>query len=144
MSPVDQLDKNIHDIPKDWDWQAKLPSWVWHNIAINNYKKWKTGWDVVDNNPPFVLLLLTRKDGDIESAEIAKELDDIAKGMFYYRDWTNSSLPYVSKDEKYMSGFWFQKLHDAISFNEKYDGVPSWDPEFEEKRIKMKESIAKS
>ena len=71
------------------------------------------------------------------------KFDDKAKGLFYYRDWTESSLPFVEEGEIYMSGFWFQKLSDAKHFQELHGGVGSWEPNFEEQRKAMKGALGR-
>jgi len=46
-------------------------------------------------------------------------------------------LSFVSKGEEYISGFWFQKLDDALKFYEKHGGTASWHSTFENKRKEM-------
>lgn len=64
---------------------------------------------------------------DKSSRDIAIEFDDIAQGHFYYRDWTGSSLPFVSGDELYASGFWFEFESDAYRFVKLYRGNGIWE-----------------
>ncbi len=117
-------------LPEGWDWRAALPSWVWHSVALAGYPD----WDRVGDAPPFVMLKHSESDA---SRKAATKFDDDAIGLFYYRDWTSSGIPFLSSGEMYWSGFWFQKMSDALAFHAEHGGAASWEPDFETKRRAM-------
>jgi len=120
---------------ENWDWNAQLPMWDWHTVSIDMYRNGPMpGWDRIGDETPFVMFEHTDAD---KSRSLAQELDDVVAGLFYYRDWTGSGIPCVGKEETYWSGFWFQKLADAMSFHAAAGGIASWEPGFEEKQKAM-------
>lgn len=152
MTPYEQFIKdNAGDFRHDgtevykptegWDWTSMLPSWDWHSVSMDMYDVTRNdphkNWDRVIGTPPFIMLEHTGLD---TSRDLAKATDDIVTGLFYYRDWTSSGIPFgLEEDTVYWSGFWFQKMGDAIAFREKNGGIASWDSDFEEKRKAMNE-----
>jgi hypothetical protein len=104
-------------------WLKKLLMWDWHEACCKNYP----GWDLVESggtrHPPFVKLVIRNKK-DKSSEDITREWDDLAKGRFYSRDWTDSGIPFVSDGEVYTAGFWFEKKEDAYEFVKRYGGTP--------------------
>lgn len=108
---VDQRDipLSVKTNKPGWDWRAALPSWVWHGMSLDGSTE---GW----------LFIKLSHTGSDTSRKIASEWDDVATGLFYYRDWTDSTLPFVAKGETYRSGFWFEKPVDALAFHRKFGG----------------------
>lgn len=97
--------------------------WDWHEVSLDGYP----GWDLVEaggvKRPSFVKLAIRNKI-DKSSEDITREFDDVATGRFYSRDWTSSGLPFVSDNETYQAGWWFQKREDAVAFVRRYGGTP--------------------
>ena len=116
-----------YDFPEHWDWNAKVPSWVFHRMSLDDFP----GWERVFGGVPFVML---EHSGPDRSREIATAFDDDAEGMFYYRDWTSSGIPMVDDTELYWSGFWFQRRDDATTFHERYRGAASWEKGFDDQK----------
>lgn len=119
------------DVPSHWDWKALIPGWVFIDLQLQGYPH----WDQTDDCPPFVMF---EHCGDA-SRSVAQKFDDIAMGLFAYRDWTATGLPIVSAGDMYWSGFWFQRMLDAEVFHAAYGGIASWEPNFKEKRAAMTE-----
>ena len=113
------------------DWNKSLGSSDFYDIQFNGY----IGWDKIDNKEPYFVMLEIIKNKDKSSHEMAVEFDDISHGNFYWRDWTESSLPFVDEREAYWSGFTFQFAEDAKRFVELYGGKGNWMDNFEEFRI---------
>jgi hypothetical protein len=112
-------------------WRRYVLSWIRSAIEIGGW----LGWDVdLTGTPPFVLLEHTRDKSktQTESESILREFDDLATGLFGFRDWTSSGLPFVNNEEKYWSGWWFQFREDAKNFQERYGGKGTWQPNFSE------------
>lgn len=100
-----------------WDWNHFIPVWDFPRLSAR--------WQKVNHTDcPFVSLAMKR--GYVDSRKIAIEFDDIATGKCYYRDWTESGLPFVNEGETYQSGFWFEKLSDAQEFQKRYGGMGNW------------------
>lgn len=97
----------------NWDWLKKVPIDLWHDLAIKGWPDWER--DEGKDNPCFAMLVVT-KGKDRSSRDRAIEFDDIAEGPFYYRDWTDSGLPFVADGETYKSGFWFALRSDRDKF----------------------------
>ena len=112
-------------------WIKNLSSSDFYSIQFNNY----LGWDKINDKTPYFVLLETIKDKDRSSHEIGVEFDDISHGNFYWRDWTQSSLPFVDDGEIYWSGFSFQFVEDAKKFVELYGGKGNWMNDYEEFRV---------
>jgi len=113
------------------DWNKSLGSSDFYDIQFNGY----IGWDKIDNKEPYFVMLEIIKNKDKSSHEMAVEFDDISHGNFYWRDWTESSLPFVDDGDIYWSGFTFQFAEDAKRFVELYGGKGNWMDNFEEFRI---------
>ena len=94
------------------DWNKNLRMSDFYKIQLEGYKE----WDKTDNNKPYFIEFSIVKGRNKSSRDIAVEFDDIAKGYFYYRDWTNSGLPFVDEGEVYNSGFCFQLKEDKEVF----------------------------
>lgn len=99
-----------------WDWNKALPSWDFYKIQLDGYPSWERG---PDGEVGFVYLRL-KKGKTKSSRDIAIAFDDIAQGNFYYRDHTDSSMPWLDKDEIYHSSFLFAKQEDKDRFLELY------------------------
>lgn len=102
------------DQPDGWDWKHNVGIMEWHHL----YPKYP-GWELEDDKPLYVDLTI-KKGRDKSSHKIASEWDDIAEGAFYWRDWTDSGLPFVDKGETYRSAFWFALRSDRDKFKELY------------------------
>ena len=90
-----------------WDWKCLLPRDIFYGLQYNNFP----GWQKIDGKPHFIRIECIR--GHFDSRSIAVALDDVACFQFYYRDWTESNLPFVERGEKYAAGFWLQAESDA-------------------------------
>lgn len=140
--PIASLDWDELGIPDSWDWLAKPPSWAWHRLAIDGYSDWdqvgatERADSRLSKAPPFVMVECTRERAP-ESEEMANSFDDVATGLFYYRDWTHDGIPWCNAGEVYWSGFWFQRIADALAFQASYGGAGSWQADFEERRAEM-------
>jgi hypothetical protein len=132
LPPIASLDWDDLGIPDNWDCLARPPMWAWHKLAVHGYP----GWDVVGDAPPFILLEYVHEQ-TLESDEMAQSFDSAATGLFYYRDWTKDNLPWCNAGEVYWSGFWFQRMGDALAFQASYGGIGSWESDFEFQRGKM-------
>ena len=64
--------------------------------------------------------------GSETAIKMARWADDNIIGLFTYRDWTLSNLPFVDENEIYWTGFTFQKLEDAKVFVENFGGSGNW------------------
>jgi hypothetical protein len=99
--------------------------------VINTWKR--SCWDVGPGwEQNFVF---TESTDPKKNHELRATIDDTIEGFFKTRDWTKSSLPYVNKEEKFWSGWWFEKRSDAekameILRNE--NPVGSWEPHYKE------------
>lgn len=92
-------------------------------------------WDnliVDEKTQPEAIFVMFELTGVKTSHEMAVWTDDNIFGLFLYRDWTKSSLPFVDENEVYWSGFTFQKLEDAKFFAEKFNGIGNWMKEYKE------------
>jgi hypothetical protein len=138
-NPIDQLDWAKYEIPDKWDWKAKLPMWSWHTLTFEKYP----GWDIIDGNPPFVLLTIKRGAEDIESHSIASQFDSEATGLFYFRDWTSNGIPFCNDGDFYGSGFWFQKMVDAEKFHLEHGGAASWKDDFKKKQAEARKVVGR-
>ena len=100
-------------------WKWKYPQMEWYTLSMDGYP----GWEIEEEDAPaFVKLTHTRGgDGsDIESSELANGWDDIAKGHFYQRDWTDDGIPFVAEGDTYWSGWWFETVAERDRFVEWY------------------------
>ena len=104
---------------KNWDWLKMLPMWEYHQLVLD---KWP-GWELDIDAPTYVTLTFTHEKGGKGSREIAIEWDDLARGQFYYRDYTKNNLPLVEYGDRYESIFIFQLLADAETFRERYCAI---------------------
>ena len=112
-------------------WIKNISSDDFYSIHFNNY----LGWDKINDKTPYYVLLETIKGKDKSSHKIGVEFDDISHGNFYWRDWTQSSLPFIDSGEVYWSGFSFQFVEDAKKFVELYGGKGNWMNDYEEFRV---------
>ena len=99
----------------NWDWNKMIASWDWHSLCLDCWPD----WEKFDDKPSFVEFDCVKGSGR-QSRDLAIEIDDWAKGQFYYRDWTKSGLPFVDDGEVYHSCFWFQYKADADEFQKRY------------------------
>jgi len=137
MTPLEKLiESNKEDFStSNSGWRALLSTWDWHTVIINLYQ----GWDhPIDDTKDVSFVMFEHTDSN-KSKEMAGSFDDIATGLFYYRDWTRSGLPFTSEDGVFWSGFWFQKLSEAKIFHDINGGIVNWENDFEEKRLAMVE-----
>ncbi len=125
---------NSNDEP-GWNWRAALPSWIFNRMAIRGFpENWDRCGADLSNPIPFVMF---EHFGTDRSRKIATKWDDEATGLFYYRDWTSSGMPFVAAGDKYWSGFWFEKRCEAELFHKKHGGIANWQEDFEQKRKDM-------
>lgn len=105
-------------------WIKRLLMWNWHWCSLDGWPGWHIIGEGHEKHPPFVQLTITSGEGK-SSHTIASEWDDLAKGLFYHRDWTDSGIPCVSKNEQYRAGFWFEKIEDRDAFVARFGGCAS-------------------
>jgi len=107
-------------------WERMLFQNAFIKLSLDGYP----GWEVDDNGSPwfvmFELIYLVEEGKHCRSRAMAIEFDDVARGIFYYRDWTSSGIPFLRKNETYWSGFWFQYKDDAVRFQETFGGFGTW------------------
>jgi len=102
----------ISSLPEtNWDWRNMLPSSIFHAMLLDGMPGWER-----DSGIYQVRFSIIK--GVSSSRQIATWWDDLATGQFYYRDFTDSGLPFVDDGEVYKSSFYFQFKHDAIRFTE--------------------------
>lgn len=99
-------------------WLKMVLLWDWYPIVFDKFP----GWEMDGEEPYSEKLIVTNGVGK-SSREMAIAFDDVAAGRFYYRDWTDSGLPFVDGGESYRSAFWFQTKADRDKFREMF--VPS-------------------
>lgn len=97
---------------KNWDWDKMIPGFDYHKLAVLDWP----GWDKINEGCPAYVQFVCVKGNGQSSREVAIEFDDMAEGQFYYRDFTNSGLPFVEKNESYRSLFVFQRFSDFEKF----------------------------
>lgn len=111
---------------ESWDWNKALPIDEWHKLCL-------AGWPGWDKDPasgePWGVFLVVRKGQGGSSRDMAVEWDDLSAAPFYYRDWTDSGLPFVEEGEAYRSGFWFARRADRDAFLQRFGGSPCWPPQ---------------
>lgn len=99
-------------------WNKYVLMWDWHTLC-------RTGWPRWDIDPctkePYVVCFSTTKGRDKSSRDIAIEFDDLASGRFYYRDYTDDTLPFVRDGEVYNSSFWFENQQDLELFKSTFN-----------------------
>lgn len=140
-TPWQELEPHVPlgDIPQNWNWRAALPCWIFNALTVRSLRyrhSFEDDWDLEDGVPPFVMVEVK---GSLTSLRLASEFDDVATGLFYYRDWTRSSLPFVrDDDETYWCGFWFQRRLDAEWFHRQHGGAASWTLDYAQKRDAMR------
>lgn len=96
---------------ESWDWEKMIPVWEYHDI-------WRTGfpeWEKDEDGPAHILFRVV-KGLQRSSREIAIEWDGLAEGEFYYRDITQSGIPFVRDGAAYKSLFVFQYRRDLEKF----------------------------
>ncbi len=97
----------------DWDWKRAVPIDVFYQLSVTGFPGWDKG-PGKDTVPS--LHFRTKKGEQASSRELAIAFDDIAEGEFYYRDWTDSGLPFVEDGEIYQSRFYFAVFADLVHF----------------------------
>jgi hypothetical protein len=101
----------------DLGWKRYVGTQDWFCVVLDGFP----GWEL---NPatrePYRADLSVTKGRDRHSRDIAVEFDEIATGPFYWRDWTDDGLPFVSDGETYRSAFWFARRADFDVFVKKY------------------------
>lgn len=95
----------------EWDWKKLISTSEYLLVSLNNW----AGWDREKGEPISICCIHISGSGK-QSRDIAIEFDDIAEGKFYYRDYTESSIPIVKDGETYESIFVFQDQSDVIKF----------------------------
>lgn len=100
-------------------WLKKLLMWDWHDICLKGWPGWEL--DPSTKAPHFTNLTVTHKSSK-SSRDRAIEFDDLSEGRFYYRDWTDSGLPFVEEGEVYRSQFCFEKKADKEKFDKTLNG----------------------
>lgn len=106
------------DIPPNWNWTKKLPSWSITTLALKGFP----GFDIDERRLTYRLpyeINIFVYPGARTSRDIAIEFDDLAQGHFDYGDFTPNMLPF---GDYYSSTFTFQKKADFDLFLEKYGG----------------------
>jgi len=103
-------------------WKKKVLIWDWRELMHDGFP----GWDLVDSEgghkrPPFIKLAIRNK-VDKSSEDIAREVDEVATGLFYSRDFSRDGSCSVADGEIYDAGWWFQKRQDAYDFIRRYGG----------------------
>ena len=104
---------------ENWDWKKFLPAREYHKLYSSHYP----GWETINNGDLLSVEIYIIKGKDRDSRDVAVEFDDIAQGDCYYRDFTQSSLPFVRDGEAYCSLFTFQLFSDYLKFKEIYNIV---------------------
>ena len=99
------------------DWNKKIYAHAFYKLQFEGYPD----WDKPDGKEPEYVNFSTKKDVDRSSWDIAIETDDWCSGNFYFRDFTDSGLPFVNPNEVYRSCFIFQKADDAAEFKRRYN-----------------------
>lgn len=115
-------EKSAIDTPRQrWDWNKLIPSWLWHQICLDEYPAWEKE---EDGNPASVFIRVEHPK-DKSSRTIAIEFDDLCHGAFYYRDFTEDGIPFIRDGDVYHARFWFQFKSDADMFLTNYGGDAS-------------------
>ncbi len=99
-------------------WNRLVPSSVFNWLSVEKERG-------REKEMCFVMLRHVRGQ-EKESSEIAHEVDDLASGLFYYRDWTSTNIPIVPEGQVYYSGWWFQFPDEGRRFVHFYGGNGSW------------------
>lgn len=101
------------DMMNNWNWNKMIPSWDYYDLV---HIKWP-GWNKDPHTEqPYFSRFSIIKGTAKSSYEIANEWDDITQGNFWYRDFTDSGLPFVDDGEKYETLFVFQFKEDWEKF----------------------------
>jgi len=98
----------------EWNWKRAIPMWDWHELIFAGYP----GWEKPDGEKPASVSETFISGVTKKSIEVASAWDDIGEGQFYWRDFTESGIPFVHDGESYQSIFWFQYERDAVKFAE--------------------------
>lgn len=104
----------IKNMTTEWDWTHYIGMMDWFDLYPDY-----PGWELENGKPLYVDLTITNKK-DKSSHKIASEWDEIATGPFYWRDWTDSGLPFADEGEVYRSAFWFALRSDMEKFKQLY------------------------
>lgn len=108
-----------------------VSGWLKNINEMEYVEKYKS-WDKSKDGKYACIIMELIHGVDKSSHNMASIIDDIAKGNFYYRDWTKDGLPFVKDNEIYWCGFWFQHFEDAKKFTAMFGGKASWTEDFEE------------
>ena len=96
----------------EWDWKNMIASDVFYKFQLDGYPGW---------HKPLLEVKLEIVNGeDVSSRDMAIKFDDIARGQFWYRDVTQSGLPFVDSGERYRAIFCFQREDDYFEFLTNY------------------------
>lgn len=118
-------------------WRRYIASWIFTDFQLARPRPF-IGWELnSEGDPWFVMMEHVRSRNGRQSFGIAKDWDDDAQGLFYYRDWTSSATPFAGDGDLYWSGWWFQFHEDAKRFLNIYGGIGSWEADFKEKEAAM-------
>lgn len=94
-------------------WVNALSAMMFHHLANDGFP----GWDKQNDEPHFVLFEFVSGQNK-SSLAVASAWDDMAKGQFYYRDFTDSGLPIVREGDRYQSRFSFQFSDEVDRFSQ--------------------------
>jgi hypothetical protein len=92
-----------------WTWKLLLPSQTYYSLELDGWP----GWEKPNGESVTTISFTIVKGHGKESRDMALLWDDQGHGQFWYRDFTDSGLPYVEDGEEYRSRFWFQFRDDA-------------------------------
>lgn len=98
-------------------WLKMVLMWDWHDLVMQRWPGWERE---PGGKEPARVDLVVVKGRDRSSRELATEWDDLSRGRFYYRDWTDTGLPFVGDGEAYRSAFWFELVEDRNEFSRRY------------------------
>ena len=95
----------------NWSWKRAIPVWDWHTLSLHGWPGWERDADGLPawSSRPFVA-------GSGTSArQVASVFDDLATGPFYWRVFTEDTLP-AAAGESYNGCFWFSRRSDRDLF----------------------------
>jgi len=106
-------------MPNDrWTWKLLLPSQTYYKLELDGWP----GWEKCSLDCVSTVSFSIKKGTDDSSKDIAVRWDDMGRGQFWYRDYTESGLPFAEDGEEYNSRFWFQFRDDAEKFHQTFGG----------------------
>lgn len=99
-------------------WRKKMLSWNHGNHSLQGYPGWETKTGDYGYPTPvgFVKLTHRHKKGDDESANLAREWDDLAETHFYSRDHSTDGSVCVTDGDVYYSTWVFATAAEADRF----------------------------